>query len=58
MNVSASGNEDRLDMGTALDPAAIVQPDVLLECLQTAFTGFVTDGKPTRGKGSHALPRA
>ena len=50
--------DSRLDMGTALDPAAIVQPDVLLECLQTAFTGFVTDGKPTRGKGSHALPRA
>ena len=58
MNVSAFGNEDRLDMGIALDPAAIVQPDVLLECLQTAFTSFVTDGKPTRGKGSHALPRA
>jgi len=45
-------------MGIALDPAAIVQPDVLLESLQTAFTSFVTDGKPTRGKGSHALPRA
>ena len=58
MNVSAFGNEDRLDMGIALDPAAIVQPDVLLESLQTAFTSFVTDGKPTRGKGSHALPRA
>jgi hypothetical protein len=58
MNVSAFGNEDRLDMGIALDPAAIVQPDVLLDCLQTAFTSFVSEGKPTRAKAGHAAPRA
>ena len=40
MNISAFGNEDRLDVGIALDPAAITDPDSLLECLSKAFGAF------------------
>jgi WS/DGAT/MGAT family acyltransferase len=37
MNVTAFGNGDRLDVGVTLDSVAIAEPDVLLECLETAF---------------------
>ncbi len=40
LNVSAFGNDDRLDVGIALDPAAITDPDSLLECLTEAFGAF------------------
>ena len=33
MNITAFGNDDRLDVGIALDPAALEQPDLLVECL-------------------------
>ena len=40
MNISAFGNADRLDVGVALDPTTILEPDVLLDCLNAAFGGF------------------
>jgi hypothetical protein len=41
LNISAFGNEDRLDIGIAIDPATVDDPDVLLDCLNTAFSSFV-----------------
>jgi diacylglycerol O-acyltransferase / wax synthase len=41
LNISAFGNQDRLDVGLVFDPAAIVDPGGLLDCLKTAFAGFV-----------------
>jgi hypothetical protein len=40
LNISAFGNEDRLDIGIAIDSATVADPDVLLDCLKTAFSGF------------------
>jgi len=40
VNLTAFGNKDRLDVGIALDPAAISEPEVFLECLGEAFTGL------------------
>jgi diacylglycerol O-acyltransferase len=37
VNLTAFGNKDRLDVGIALDPAAITEPAVFLECLDEAF---------------------
>jgi len=37
VNLSAFGHKDRLDVGIALDPAAITEPAVFLECLGEAF---------------------
>ena len=55
MNVTALGNEDRLDIGLALDPNVLDQPDLLVECLVEAFgilaAGSVAsdrDPKPAR----------
>jgi len=45
VNLTAFGNKDRLDVGVALDPAAITEPAVFLECLGEAFAGLA----PTRG---------
>jgi hypothetical protein len=47
-NVTAFGNGDRLDLGIALDPAAVTEPEVLLECLLEAFHALapVTAAKP------------
>lgn len=42
MNITALGNDDRLDVGIALDPAAITEPDVLVECLVEAFARLAT----------------
>ena len=40
MNITAFGNDDRLDVGIALDPAAIEEPDVLVECLTETFAAY------------------
>ncbi|MPY95320.1 MAG: DUF1298 domain-containing protein [Acidimicrobiia bacterium] len=37
MNVTAFGNEDRLDVGVTLSPAAVTEPGALLDCLAAAF---------------------
>ena len=41
VNLTAFGNNDRLDVGIALDPAAITEPAVFLECLGEAFDQLV-----------------
>jgi diacylglycerol O-acyltransferase / wax synthase len=41
VNLTAFGNNDRLDVGIALDPAAITEPAVFLECLDEAFAKLV-----------------
>ena len=42
LNITAFGNGDRLDAGIALDPSAIIDPDLLVECLEAAFGGYVS----------------
>jgi WS/DGAT/MGAT family acyltransferase len=42
VNLTAFGNRDRLDVGIALDPAAITEPTVFLECIDEAFTALVS----------------
>ena len=49
MNMTALGNEDRLDVGISLDPGAVAEPDVLLECMDEALRGFVP-GHGTRSR--------
>jgi diacylglycerol O-acyltransferase len=44
LNITAFGNGDRLDAGIALDPSAIVEPDLLLTCLTEAFASFASAG--------------
>lgn len=41
VNLTAFGNKDRLDVGIALDPAAISEPAFFLECLDEAFSTLV-----------------
>ena len=40
MNITGFGVDDRLDIGLGLDPAAIAEPDVLVECMVEAFQSF------------------
>ncbi len=40
MNITGFGVDDRLDIGLGLDPAAIAEPDVLVECMVEAFQRF------------------
>lgn len=40
VNLTGFGNDDRLDIGIALDPVAIIDPEMFLECLLGAFAGF------------------
>jgi diacylglycerol O-acyltransferase / wax synthase len=41
VNLTAFATNDRLDVGVALDPAAITEPALFLECLDEAFTSLV-----------------
>ncbi len=41
MNITAFGIDDRLDIGMGLDPVAISEPAVLVECMLEAFQSFV-----------------
>jgi len=43
-NITAFGNDGRLDVGIAIDPAAVTDPPVLVECLGQAFEAFVPKG--------------
>jgi diacylglycerol O-acyltransferase len=50
LNITGLGNGDRLDLGLAIDPVAIDEPDVLVECLEAAFARFISDaGQPAAG---------
>src|SRR5262249_47427606 len=40
--LTAFATRDRLDVGVALDPAAITEPAVFLECLDEAFAALVS----------------
>jgi diacylglycerol O-acyltransferase / wax synthase len=40
MNITAFGNDGRLDVGIALDSVAIAEPDLLIECLTEAFARY------------------
>lgn len=40
MNITGFGVDDRLDIGLSLDPGAIADPDVLVECMTEAFQRF------------------
>jgi WS/DGAT/MGAT family acyltransferase len=40
MNITAFGNEDRLDVGIAIDPSAITEPEYLVECLTRSFDTY------------------
>jgi diacylglycerol O-acyltransferase / wax synthase len=49
MNISAFGNDGRLDVGIALDIDAIAEPDVMLECVAKAFDAFIPNPEPDPG---------
>jgi WS/DGAT/MGAT family acyltransferase len=40
MNITAFGNDDRLDIGIAIDPSAITEPEYLVECLTRSFETY------------------
>jgi hypothetical protein len=46
INISAFGNEDRLDVGIALDATTILEPEVLIDSLRAAFAGFADHPDP------------
>jgi hypothetical protein len=49
MNVTGFGIGDRLDVGVTLDPSAITEPELLVECLVSAFSAFAPTGRPPTG---------
>jgi hypothetical protein len=53
LNISAFGNDDRLDVGIALDPAAITEQDIFLGCLREAFGGFSSTARSLSADGDH-----
>ena len=53
LNITALGNDHRLDVGVALDPAAITKPEVFLECLTESFEMF---GRAATGLSSATDP--
>ena len=53
LNITALGNDHRLDVGVALDPAAITKPEVFLECLTESFEMF---GRAATGLSSASDP--
>ena len=46
VNIAAFGNNDRLDVGIALDPTAIAEPDFLLDAFRAAFARYVPAPAP------------
>ena len=51
VNVTALGNGGDLDLGIAIDPGAIKEPDVFLECIRAAFARLI-DGTDRPGPGA------
>jgi diacylglycerol O-acyltransferase / wax synthase len=55
INITAASNDGGLDIGIALDPAAISRPELLLECLTDSFGSFASpsvDPAVAAGHGS------
>ena len=44
-NISAFGNGDRLDIGIVVDPNAIPDSQLLVECLATAFKAYAPEAE-------------
>jgi hypothetical protein len=42
MNITGFGVDDRLDIGIGLDPTAVAEPAVLVECMVDAFESFAS----------------
>jgi hypothetical protein len=40
MNITAFGRGEGLDIGVALDPVAVTEPELLVECLEEAFRTY------------------
>jgi diacylglycerol O-acyltransferase len=55
LNITALGNDDRLDIGMALDPAAITEPGLFLRCLDEAFDGYTPDADTSPGTNRKPL---
>jgi len=58
LNVSAFGNDGRLDIGMALDMDAIAEPQLLIDCMREAFDSFLpvaADQPPKAAKGTAAV---
>lgn len=55
MNITAFGNESRLDIGIAIDPAVVRQADLLIECLKEAFESFGATGGNGRRDGAASV---
>lgn len=55
MNITAFGNDGRLDVGIALDPIAVTQPDLLVECLTEAFSSYAV-AAANGGRDAPATP--
>ena len=47
MNITAFGNDDRLDIGIAIDPSAITEPEYLVECLTRSFDTYRSASRAT-----------
>ena len=47
MNITAFGNEERLDIGIAIDPSAITEPEYLVECLTRSFDTYRSASRAT-----------
>jgi hypothetical protein len=48
MNITAFGDSDRLDVGIAIDPVAIAEPDYLVECLTRSFDTYRAASRATQ----------
>jgi predicted acylesterase/phospholipase RssA len=58
-NLTLLSHVGSLDMGLNIDPASIDDPDLLRDCLQSAFAELVaaTPAKKSRGSGRRAADR-
>jgi diacylglycerol O-acyltransferase / wax synthase len=56
LNLTAFGNGARLDVGIAIDPGTLTEPDHLVECLTEAFNGYVATAVRVRKDASTAPP--
>jgi len=55
VNITALGNDDRLDVGIALDTAAVAEPDIFLRSMGEAFEMFVPDSESSSTASNEAF---